>query len=272
MRKDQKKKLQNKNDSWSSGNQYEKFMGRWSNLIARKFLAWLAIPPDSSWLDVGCGTGSLTKLILETSQPKKVVSVDSSSEFIIYAQQSITNPIVRFQVGMAQALELESNSVDAVVSGIMLNFVPQPEAAVTEMIRVAKPGGTIGIFLWDYAEGMEMLRYFWDAAVELDSRAKEYDEGIRFPLCREGQLESLVEKSGLKKVEAVPIEVKTKFKNFDDYWMPFLGNVGPAPSYVMSLGEKERQDLKNKLRETLPVEEDGSISLMARVWAVKGKA
>jgi ubiquinone/menaquinone biosynthesis C-methylase UbiE len=248
------------------------FMGRWSNLVAQKFLDWLAVPPDSSWLDVGCGTGSLTKLILETNQPKEIISIDSSTDFIFHAQQSIKNHIVRFQVGLAQALELESNFVDAVASGIMLNFVPQPETVITEMIRVTKPGGTIGIYLWDYAEGMQMLRYFWDAAVELDSNAKEYDEGIRFPLCREGQLESLVEKSGLKQVETLPIEVPTIFKNFDDYWMPFLGNVGPAPSYVMSLGEKDRQKLESKLRKTLPIGEDGSISLMARAWAVKGKA
>jgi len=246
------------------------FMGRWSNLIAQKFLNWLAVPPNSSWLDVGCGTGALTKHILQTSQPRKVISIDSSGDFIIYAQQSIKNPELRFQVGLAEALELESDSVDAVVSGIMLNFVPDSETAVAEMIRVAKPGGTIGIFLWDYADGMKMLRYFWDAAVELDGNAKNYDEGIRFQLCREGQLETLIKKTGLKKVEAMPIEVKTIFKNFDDYWMPFLENVGPAPSYVMSLGEKERQNLKNKLRETLPIGEDGSISLMARAWAVKG--
>jgi ubiquinone/menaquinone biosynthesis C-methylase UbiE len=264
--------LIHKSDPWSSGNQYEKFMGRWSNLVAGKFLAWLDIFPGSSWLDVGCGTGAITKLILETSQPKKVVSIDSSPDFIFQVQQLITNPVASFQVGTAEALELESNSLDAVVSGIMLNFVPQPETAVEEMIRVAKPGGTIGIFLWDYAEGMEMLRYFWDAVVELNSNAKEYDEGIRFPLCREGQLEALIKKCGLKQVEAMPIEVKTIFKNFDDYWLPFLGNVGPAPSYVMSLGENDRQKLKNKLWETLPVGKDGSISLKARAWAVKGKA
>ena len=263
--------MTNKNDSWSSGNQYEKFMGRWSNLVAEKFLPWLAVSPGSIWLDVGCGIGALTKLILETSQPKKVISIDSSPEFIFQAKQLIINPVVSFQVGTAEVLELESNSIDAVVSGIMLNFVPQPEEAVAEMIRVAKSGGTVGIFLWDYAEGMEMLRYFWDAVVELDSRAKEYDEGIRFPLCREGQLEALINKCGLEKVEAIPIEVTTIFKNFDDYWLPFLGNVGPAPSYIMSLGEKNRQNLKNKLYETLPIGKDGSISLTARAWAVKGK-
>jgi len=264
--------VQNKNDSWSSGEQYEKFMGRWSNLVAEKFLDWLAVPPRSSWLDVGCGTGALTKLILQTCQPKKIISIDLSSEFIFHAKQSTTDPVVSFQVGKAEVLELETNSVDAVVSGIMLNFVPKPEAAVAEMIRVAKPGGTIGIFLWDYADGMQMLRYFWDAVVELNSKAKELDEGLRFPICREGQLEALVKQAGLKNVEVLPLVIKTEFKNFDDYWIPFLGNVGPAPSYVMSFGENERQELKNKLLETLPLEKDGTISLMARAWALKGKS
>jgi SAM-dependent methyltransferase len=264
--------MQNKDDSWSSGNLYERFMGRWSTLVAQKFLEWLNISPNSIWLDVGCGTGSLTKLILDTYQPKEVIAVDLSRNFIAYAQQSIPNPLVHFHVGLAQSLEQKSNSVDAIVSGIMLNFVPQPEIAIVEMIRVAKPGGTIGIFLWDYAEGMEMLRYFWDAAVELNGKAAEFDEGTRFPLCQKGQLESLVTRTGMKQVEAFPIEVTTVFQNFDDYWVPFLGNVGPAPSYNMGLSLSERQQLENKLREGLPIEADGSISLMARAWAVKGTA
>jgi len=216
------------------------------------------------------GIYPLTKLILEKYQPKEIISIDSSIEFISHAQQSIANPIVSFQVGLAEALEQESNSFDAVVSGIMLNFVAQPKTVIAEMIRVAKPGGCIGIFVWDYSKGMEMLRYFWDAAVELDSSAKEYDEGIRFPLCKEGQLESLVKAFDLKEVEAIPIVEKTVFKNFDDYWLPFLGNVGPAPSYAMNLKEKDKQKLQNRLREILPIEQDGSISLIAKAWAVKG--
>jgi ubiquinone/menaquinone biosynthesis C-methylase UbiE len=260
------------NDSWTSGNQYERFMGRWSNLISRKFLTWLAVPTNNIWLDIGCGTGSLTKLILEKYLPKKVISIDPSSEFILYAKQSVKNPNVLFQIGMAEELEIKSKSIDAVVSGIMLNFVPRPEAVIAEMIRVAKPGGTIGIFVWDYSKGMEMLRYFWDAAVELDINAKEYDEGIKFPLCQEGQLESLVKASGLKKIAAIPIEETITFKNFDDYWLPFLGNVGPAPRYVMNLDKKDRQKLENRLRELLPIQKDDSISLMLKAWAVKGMA
>jgi len=177
---------------------------------------------------------------------------------------------VHFKVGLAQSLELDSNSIDAVVSGLVLNFVPQPKVAILEMLRVTKPGGKIGVFLWDYAKGMQMLRYFWDAAVELDNKANELDEGTRFPLCQEGQLESLVRGVGLKQVEAIPIEVKTVFQNFNDYWQPFLGNVGPASSYTMSLNQKARQKLEDKLRRSLPMEDNGSISIRARAWAVKG--
>lgn len=132
--------------------------------------------------------------------------------------------------------------------------------------------GKIGIFLWDYADGMQMLRYFWDAAVELDSQAYEHDEGIRFPICREGQLESLVREAGLKEVEATPIEIETAFKDLNDYWQPFLANVGAAPTYTMSLNQQDRQKLEDKLRQSLPIDDAGSISLTARAWAVKGTA
>ena len=155
-------------DAWQSGIAYERFMGRWSALIAQKFLDWLDAAPAGSWLDVGCGTGALTRLILENCQPKQITSIDPSADFIAHVRNSINDTTVHFKVGLAQALDLASNSMDAVVSGLVLNFVPQPELAVAEMLRVAKPGGKIGLFVWDYSAGMQMLRYFWDAAVELD--------------------------------------------------------------------------------------------------------
>ena len=259
-------------DSWSSGDQYERYMGRWSNLISQKFLKWLDVPFDRIWLDIGCGTGSLTKLILEKYQPKKVISIDSSSKFINFSKQSIISSKVHFQVGLAEKLEIESKSIDAIVSGIMINFVPHPKKVIAEMKRVVKTGGTIGAFVWDYSKGMEMLRYFWDAAAEIDIRAKEYDEGIRFPLCQEGQLESLINASNLKEVSGIAIEETIIFKSFDDYWMPFHGNVGPAPSYLTSLSEMNKKKLENRLREILPIKQDGSISLKVKAWAVKGKA
>jgi len=260
------------NDAWQSGTAYERFMGRWSVLIARKFLRWLEIAPARSWLDIGCGTGSLTRLILENYQPAEVISIDSSGEFIDYARLSLRDPAVSFRVGQAQALELDSASMDAVVSGLVLNFVSQPEAALSEMLRVAKPGGKIGVFVWDYANGMQMLRSFWDAAVELDPLAGELDEGARFPLCREGQLESLFLAGGFKQVEALPVDVETRFQNFEDYWQPFLGGAGPASSYLLGLSPSQRHQLAEDLRLRLPFGRDGSITLKARAWAVKGTA
>ncbi len=262
----------NKSDSWTSGNPYERFMGRWSTLVAREFLAWLAVPLDRRWLDVGCGTGSLTRQILELSRPIEILSIDSSLDFITYARQTITAPPVRFEVGNVFALDIDSSSIDAVGSGLMLNFVPQHEEAIREMWRVTRPGGAIGIFLWDYAGRMEMLRYFWDAAVEIFPAANQLDEGTRFPLCREGVLETLVRQSGVQQVEARAIDVPTVFQDFDDYWTPFLGHVGPAPSFVMSLNKQDRSRLQNKLRESLPIDDDGTIALVARAWAVKGLA
>jgi trans-aconitate methyltransferase len=260
------------NDSWGSGIAYEKFMGRWSTLLAHKFLTWFDIAPSRTWLDVGCGTGSLTRLILESYQPKEIIAIDSSSDFISHAQHSITHPSVHFKVGLAQSLELDSKSIDVVVSGLVLNFVPEPKDAILEMLRVTKPGGKIGIFLWDYANGMQMMRYFWDAAVELNNNAREHDSGVRFPICQKGQLESLVREVGLQQVEATAIEINTVFQNFDDYWQPFLGKVGSPSSYVSSMNPENRQKLEDKLRKSLPIAEDGSISLIARAWAVKGTA
>ena len=259
-------------ETWDDGILYDRFMGRWSKLAAQKFLSWFAVPPGRVWVDVGCGTGAITKHILESYLPTKVISIDASPGFISHAQQSISHSDVQFRVGLAQSLDLDSHFADAVVSGLVLNFVPQPEAAILEMLRVSKPGGKVGVFLWDYASGMQMLRYFWDAAVELDPRAMTLDEGIRFPLCREGQLESLLLANGLKQVEGTAIEVATKFEDFDDYWQPFLGKVGAAPHYLMSLDPEDRQRLEYNLRKSLPAGEDGSISLAARAWAVKGTA
>lgn len=246
-------------------------MGRWSILLAYKFLKWFDIPPGLTWLDVGCGTCSLTKVILDLYQPKKIIALDASGDYLSQAQRTINNPVVHFKIGLAQSLEIESGSVDCVVSGLALNFVPEPELAVNEMLRVTRPGGRIGIYIWDYEKGMQMLRYFWDAAVQLKDTAKEFDEAIRFQISREGNLEALVRAAGLKLVEAAPIEINTVFKDFDDYWQPFLGNVGPASKYTMSLDEYDRKKLEEKLRGSLPVDNDGLISLTAKAWAIKGK-
>ena len=256
-------------DVWAVGDAYEAYVGRWSRRVAEAFLQRLDVPEGARWLDVGCGTGALTAAVLATQEPAEVVGVDPSGGFLATARTGIDDGRATFLAGDAQALPLPDSRVDAVVSGLVLNFVPDPAAAVAEFVRVTVPGGTAAAYVWDYAEGMGMMRRFWDAAALLDPAAA--DEGPRFPLCRPAPLRQLWENAGLHDPTVTAIEVPTVFAGFDDYWTPFLGGQGPAPAYVMSLPEDDRAALRELLRARLPARPDGSIPLTAKAWAVWGR-
>ena len=255
---------------WGSGNAYEPYVGRWSRPVAREFLAWLAVPSGGRWLDVGCGTGALTETILSLANPHEVVGVDPSPAFVAFARDRVRDTRVRFEVGDAQALQADPASFDAVVAGLVLNFVPEPGRAVSEMARVARSGGTVAAYVWDYAEGMQMMRHFWDAAVALDPRARELDEGRRFPHFGPEPLADLFQGAGLEDVEIRAIDVPTVFRNFDDFWSPFLGGQAPAPAYAMSLSQERRAALRERIRASLPTNAEGEHHLTARAWAVRG--
>ena len=256
-------------DSWSSGNPYEYFMGRWSRRVASEFLAWFGAAPGKAWLDLGCGTGALSRLILASQAPSSLWGIDYSPQFIEHAQNAFTDANSHFRVGSAEAIPAADDQFEVLVSGLMLNFVPKPAQAVAEMRRVTVPGGKIGVYLWDYGDRMQMLRYFWDAAIALNPAAQALDEAVRFPLCQEAPLQALFANAGFQSVEVAPVEAETRFKDFDDFWRPFLGQVGPAPSYVNRLDEAERARLVQRLQDVLPQAPDGSIPLVARAWAVK---
>lgn len=258
------------NSLWASGDVYEPYVGRWSRRVAREFLAWLDVPPGRRWLDVGCGTGALSQAVLELAAPQSVQGIDQSAGFVAYAQQHTRDRRAAFETGDARALPYRAASFDVVVSGLVLNFVPEPPAALDQMARVVRPGGNVAVYVWDYAGGMQMMRYFWDSAAELNPAAAELSEGLRFPLCRPGPLEQLFGDAGLNNVEVRPIDIPTVFRDFDDYWSPFLGGQAPAPLYAMSLDDERRTELRERLRATLPTEADGSIRLTARAWAVRG--
>ena len=255
---------------WASGSPYEQYVGRWSRLVAREFLDWLAVPDGSQWLDVGCGTGALSEAILHQAAPDGLVGCDPSEGFLAHARAEIVDARVRFEQADARALPFEDRQFDAVVGGLMLNFVPEPERALAEMTRVTRPGGTTAVYVWDYAGEMQLMRQFWDAAAALDPGARDLDEGIRFPICQSAPLARLFEGAGLEDVRTRSIDVPTVFRDFDDYWSPFLGAQGPAPSYVMSLDEPRRDALRDRVRASLPAAEDGSIHLRARAWAARG--
>ena len=257
-------------DAWNKGDPYELYIGRWSGLVAKDFLAWLSPPPGLRWLDVGCGTGALTAAIAETCRPAQLVGVDPSAGFLTKARARLEGRAT-FHVGNAAEIPLPDASFDVVVSALVLNFVPSPASGLAEMKRTAAAGATIAAYVWDYAEKMLLIRHFWDAAVELHPEAQQLDEGVRFPLCKPAALSEAFRTAGFGEIEVAPIEIATPFRDFDDYWTPFLGGQGPAPSYAMSLDEPARARLRERVRERLPIQRDGSIPLVARAWAVKGR-
>ena len=258
-------------DRWNDAEDYEAYVGRWSRPVSEQFVDWLAIPSGRCWIDVGCGTGALSATILGRAAPAAVVGVDPSAEFVAQAASTIADPRGRFQVGSAAALPLDDDWADAVVAGLVLNFVPDLNQALAEMVRVAKPGAIIAGYVWDYAGKMELMRRFWDAAVALDPAAAAKDEGRRFPICALEPLGRAFEGAGLDGVEVRSIDVPTVFRDFDDYWSPFLTRVAPAPWYATGLDDASRNRLRERLRETLQTRADGSIHLIARAWAVRGR-
>jgi SAM-dependent methyltransferase len=231
----------------------------------------LGIPAGRKWLDVGCGTGALCAAIMDHCSPSSVAGVEPSEGFLKTATENLAGRAALHQ-GSATAIPLGDGSVDVVVSGLVLNFVPDQRAALAEMARVTGKQGTVAAYVWDYAGKMELMRFFWDAAVELDPDASNLDEGVRFPVCHPQALEKLFVGAGLEGVEVKPIDIPTQFARFDDYWHPFLGGQGPAPAYAMSLDETTRARLRDRLRERIPTAANGTISLTARAWAIRATA
>jgi SAM-dependent methyltransferase len=259
-----------RHDVWAQGAGYERYIGRWSRPVAAAFLDWLGLPPGLAWLDVGCGSGALSQRIVEAAAPAAVTGIDSSEGFVAHARAHIAGHRATFRVADAQALPVGDAEFDAVVSGLVLNFVPDQPKAVAEMRRAARPGGRVALYVWDYAGEMQLIRRFWDSAGALDPAAREFDEAVRFPDCRPERLRALFTGAGLSDVATKAVDVPTVFADFDDYWSPFLSGQGPAPGYCMKLPEDARGALRERLRAALPAARDGKITLMARAWAVRG--
>jgi SAM-dependent methyltransferase len=256
-------------EEWGAGGPYEQYMGRWSREVAREFLSWLGAAPSQTWADVGCGTGALAGSILAAAAPRAVAAIDRSPGFVAAARGAIADPRAHFAVADASALPWASSRYGVAVAALLLNFVPDALAVVREMARVTQPGGTVAAYVWDYRGGMEMLRHFWDVAGSVDPAATALDQGERFPLCQPEPLAALFAAAGLRSVAVRPIVIPTIFRDFDDYWLPFLGKQGSAPTYVASLDPETRERLRLALRAHLAAA-DGPIAMTAQAWAVQG--
>jgi SAM-dependent methyltransferase len=254
----------------SSGDAYERFMGRWSRDVAPLLAKFAGVSSGDTVLDVGSGTGALTAAVAAAAPSSRIVGIDPSAPYVAFAKARHSGNLVRFEVGDAQQLLFLDGRFDRTLSLLVLNFVRDPSRALDEMIRVTKRGGTIAAAVWDYGQEMGMLRVFWDEAVALNPAADARDER-HMPLCHEGELGALWRKHGLQHVSEEALTIRTPFASFDDYWSPFLEKLGPAGAYVATLAESEREQLRLRLRRQLLGDApDHPIVLAARAWAVRG--
>jgi SAM-dependent methyltransferase len=258
-------------DKWTSGADYDQWMGRWSRLLAHEFLNWLNLPPNLRWLDVCCGSGVLTETIVDHFAPARVAGLDASSQQIQFAREHRARPAVSFETGDAMALPFADASFDVAVCGLGLNFVPDPERALQEMRRVTVQEAVIAAYVWDYAAGARFLREFWDAATAVDHEASAYDQARRFPLCKPAALSKLFNDAHLGPVQVRALDITTRFASFEDYWQPLLTGQGSAPTYLATRDEPTRSAIRERLQDSLITNSEGAIELPARAWAIRAQ-
>lgn len=257
-------------DRWTKAEAYDAFMGRWSRQVARLFIEWLDPVPHSHWLELGCGTGALTQAICTLSQPSSVVACDPSPGFIAYARDSNSGCTATFITADSDSLPDREGGFDFAVSGLVLNFLPEPLRSIGSMKDKLGIGGVLAAYVWDYQDGMELLRTFWEQAVALDPPAARLAERHRFPITQPKQLIELFRQAGLASIDLKPFEIPMVFEDFDAYWSPFLGGAGPAPAYVATLTTGARSQLKHRLELRHPPSADGMIHLSARAFGIRG--
>jgi len=266
---------------WLDGTGYDDHVGTWSRMVASTFVDWLASPTGARWIDIGCGTGALSSVVLSRADASTLHGVDPAAGYIEHALATVGDPRARFSMADAEHLPFDDDTYDIAVSGLVLNFVADPSVALAEQVRVVRPGGMIAAYVWDYAKGLEFLRSFWQAAVAVDPAAKQREREASFPIAAPGPLGVLFEEGRLGDISVRSIEVVTRFDSFDELWGRFLGATrlqqdeepvwkGPSYDLLASVDEAVRDEIRGEFRKRLPAESDGSLRLQARAWAIKG--
>ncbi len=255
---------------FSAGDAYERFMGRWSRRLAPLLVRFAGVRDGDAVLDVGSGTGALSAAVAAAAPGSPVTGVDPAAAYVSFAKARHALNLLRFEAGDAQHLPFPDASFDRTLSLLIMNFVPDPDRALGEMARVTRAGGTIAAAVWDYGEGMQLLRLFWDEAISRDPALDARDER-HMPLARSGELGALWIRHAMQDVAEAPLSIETPFASFDDYWSPFLEGQGPAGAYVAALPAPEQEQLRQRLRaRVLGTGPDRPFALTARAWAVRG--
>ena len=258
------------NPLFSGAEAYERFMGRWSRQLAPLLVHFAGVRDGDLVLDVGSGTAVLAEAVAAAAPAARIVGIDPAAPYVAFAQATRGNERIRFEVGDAQQTRFDGGTFDRTLSLLAVNFMPDSEKAIREMHRVTRRGGTIAAAVWDYREGMQMLRVFWDAAIALRPADDKRDER-HMPLSARGELAALWRAEGLGDVSEEVLTIETRFNSFDDYWAPFLEKQGPAGAYVAGFTAAEREELRLRLRQHLLGDRpDGPFALSARAWAARG--
>jgi len=257
----------------SDGGGYELQMGRWSRRLAPKFVEFADLKHADCVLDVGCGTGSLTSVLAQNPGIREIHGIDFSAPYIEYAKQT-SGSRVQYQVGDACALPFADGKFDYSLSMLVVQFIPQPEKAVSELRRVTRPGGTVAAATWDSRGGFVWLRMFWDTAAMLDPVANERRaKTCARPMTRPGDLELAWKVAGLVDVSQDMLTIRMDFSSFEDFWVPMEGSDGPYAEYISTLTPTAKAVLRDKVRLAyVDGEADGARSYAATAWVVKGKA
>jgi SAM-dependent methyltransferase len=256
----------------SGADAYEELMGRWSRKLTAPFIDFVGPADGKSILDVGCGTGSLTRAIAGTIGVRSVIGIDPSEAYVSFARAKSRDPRICYQTGDACALSFDDSSFDRCVSQLVLNFIPNASRALDEMVRVTRPGGIVAAAVWDVQGGLLAFRMFWDTACVVDDGAVEprnrYYSG---PLTRPGELAFAFAAASLQNVEQHSVAVRMGFESFGDYWTPLLGKTGPVGAYLESVDNSTREEIRHRVRAAYELGEgDGPRSFAATAWLYRG--
>jgi ubiquinone/menaquinone biosynthesis C-methylase UbiE len=260
--------------SLAEGLAYDRFMGRWSKLTGRLFVDWLEIPPQRRWLDVGCGTGAFTEVILSRCDPMAVVALDPSERQLAYAFSRPHDNRVLFRRGDATAIEAENHTFDVAASALVLNFIADQGRAVREMVRVVRPGGSVAAYVWDFAGRRNITQHLNDAIASIaPDAARATRSAQQASTTTPSALMDLFRSVGLESVESKSLDITAEFEDFEDYWQSNMNLISPI-SVIGTAGGSLTSDqillLKQMLKNKLPRGSSGKIEFGARAWAVRG--
>ena len=252
---------------FTDGAAYERLMGRWSRAVGEVYLDWLSLPDGLRWLDVGCGTGAFTELVLDRCAPSEISAIDPSEDQVAYAKSRTAAGRVDFRIGDAQSLPFADDEFDVATMALAINFIPDSAKAVAEMKRVVRAGGTVATYIWDMTGKGYTQQPLLDALEELDIELPK----VRPEITRRDVLNELFSTAGLDDVSVRSIDIQLTFENFEDFWASNTGFANPYVQLISDLPAADLELFKASLQDKLPADGSGRIAHPARANAVKGR-